>query len=60
MSSITPNNASFKLPRVANEPNVHYAPGSPEREALAKALKETEAAAPFYVPAVIDGKHVST
>ncbi|KAM0792816.1 hypothetical protein ACM66B_002582 [Microbotryomycetes sp. NB124-2] len=56
--SVTPMNAHFKLPKVANEPNVHYKPGSPERQALQEALKEMEASAPFYVPAFVDGKEL--
>ncbi|GAA5821771.1 hypothetical protein JCM10212_004798 [Sporobolomyces blumeae] len=51
-------NAIFKLPRVANEPNKSYAPGTPERAALAAALVEMEAAAPFDVPAFVGGKEV--
>lgn len=51
-------NAIFKLPTVKNEPNFNYAPGSPERAALKKALAELEAAAPFEVPAFVGGKEV--
>ncbi|SCZ92264.1 BZ3500_MvSof-1268-A1-R1_Chr5-2g07746 [Microbotryum saponariae] len=52
------NNASFKLPTVANEPNKHYTPGSPEREALSQELKAMQAAAPFHVPAFVNAKEV--
>ncbi|GAA5949032.1 hypothetical protein JCM21900_003180 [Sporobolomyces salmonicolor] len=52
-------NAHFKLPRVFNEPNKSYAPGSPERAALVAALAEMEAAAPFDVPAFVGGKEVN-
>lgn len=52
------NNASFKLPKIANEPNLHYKVDSPERAALKKELAALEAAAPFYVPAVVGGKEV--
>ena len=33
------SNAHFKLPGVYNEPVLNYAPGSPEKIALKKALK---------------------
>jgi 1-pyrroline-5-carboxylate dehydrogenase len=52
-------NAIFKLPRVVNEVNKSYAPGTPERSDLAAALVEMEAAAPFDVPAFVGGKEVS-
>lgn len=56
----TPSNASYKLPKISNEPNLHYKPDSPERAALVAELKAMEAAAPFYVPAFVNGKEVST
>ncbi|GAA5831061.1 hypothetical protein JCM11251_005130 [Rhodosporidiobolus azoricus] len=56
MSATT--NAHYKLPVVANEANKHYAPGSAERQALQEALAELEAAAPFEVPAFVNGKEV--
>lgn len=55
----TPMNATYKLPKIANEPNLHYKPDSPERAALQAELKKMEAAAPFYVPAFVNGKEVS-
>ncbi|GAA5847285.1 hypothetical protein JCM3766R1_003936 [Sporobolomyces carnicolor] len=51
-------NALFKLPRVSNEVNKSYAPGTSERADLAAALVEMEAAAPFDVPAFVGGKEV--
>lgn len=54
------SNANFKLPRVTNEPNLHYAPGSAERKALKEELARMEAAAPFFVPAFVGGKAVRT
>ncbi|GAA5857399.1 hypothetical protein JCM8547_002260 [Rhodosporidiobolus lusitaniae] len=51
-------NATYKLPKVANEVNKNYAPGSAEREALQAAIKELESAAPFEVPAFVGGKEV--
>lgn len=56
----TTTNAHYKLPLVRNEPNVHYAPGSAERQKLQDALAEMQAAAPFQVPAFVGGKEVST
>ncbi|KIJ57180.1 hypothetical protein M422DRAFT_23276 [Sphaerobolus stellatus SS14] len=52
--------ASFKVPEIKNEPFKHYAPGSPERLALQKALDEMKQSLPFEVPIVINGKHVKT
>lgn len=54
----TPSLASFKLPRIANEVNVHYSTNSPERVALEKELAAMTAAAPFAVPAFIGGQAV--
>jgi hypothetical protein len=56
----TPSNASYKLPKISNEPNLHYKPDSPERAALVAELKAMEAAAPYYVPAFVNGKEVSS
>ncbi|GAA5873962.1 hypothetical protein JCM3774_004052 [Rhodotorula dairenensis] len=55
----TTTNAHYKLPVVRNEPNAHYAPGSPERKQLQAALEEMQAAAPFQVPAFVGGKEVT-
>ncbi|BGP37350.1 1-pyrroline-5-carboxylate dehydrogenase [Rhodotorula kratochvilovae] len=51
-------NAHYKLPVCRNEPNLNYAPGSKERQALKEAIAELEAAAPFDVPAFVGGKEV--
>ncbi|KAL4885609.1 Aldehyde/histidinol dehydrogenase [Aspergillus karnatakaensis] len=51
--------ATFKIPRIDNEPNKHYAPGSPDRKALQEALARTQQTAPLSVPLVIAGKEVS-
>ncbi|KAL4922475.1 Aldehyde/histidinol dehydrogenase [Aspergillus aurantiobrunneus] len=50
--------ATFKVPRIDNEPNKHYAPGSPDRKALQDALARTKQDAPLGVPLVIAGKEV--
>ncbi len=53
------NNAVIRVPVPKNEPVFRYAPGSPEREALKRALEET-AAQKIEIPLVIGGKEVRT
>ncbi|KAL4796834.1 Aldehyde/histidinol dehydrogenase [Aspergillus venezuelensis] len=55
----TASYATFKVPRIDNEPNKHYAPGSPDRKALQDALARTQQSAPLSVPLVIAGKEVN-
>jgi len=50
--------ASFKVPSVSNEPNQHYAKGSPDRDSLASALAVLALKAPLDIPLVIGGKSV--
>ncbi|RAL65026.1 hypothetical protein DID88_001134 [Monilinia fructigena] len=50
--------ASFKIPKVVNEPNHHYAKGSAQRDGLYKALGRLESKAPLEVPLVIGGKEI--
>ena len=50
--------AHYTLPKITNEPNKHYAPGSSERAALAHELESMSQRAPFYVPAFVNGKEV--
>ncbi|KAA8644483.1 delta-1-pyrroline-5-carboxylate dehydrogenase prnC [Aspergillus tanneri] len=52
--------ATFKVPRIDNEPNKHYIPGSPDRKALEEALARTKQDAPLNVPLVIAGKEISS
>jgi 1-pyrroline-5-carboxylate dehydrogenase len=52
--------AAFKVPTITNEPNKHYAKGSPDREALTAALAALTKKAPLEVPVVISGKNVKT
>ncbi|KAJ0421662.1 Aldehyde/histidinol dehydrogenase [Aspergillus carlsbadensis] len=52
--------ATFKVPRIDNEPNKHYAPGSPDRKGLQEALAKHQQAAPFKVPLVIAGKEIGS
>ncbi|KAJ9250816.1 hypothetical protein DTO207G8_5808 [Paecilomyces variotii] len=52
--------ANFKVPRIDNEPNKHYAPGSPDRKALEQALATVKQNAPINVPLVIGGKEIKS
>ncbi len=51
--------AIFSVPFPVNEPVLNYAPGSPEKAALKKALAEMKSA-PREVPMFIGGEHVTT
>lgn len=53
------NNGYFSYPMPANEPVLQYAPGSPERAALQKALAELKKK-PIDVPMYIGSKQVKT
>ncbi|CAG8977644.1 hypothetical protein HYALB_00006594 [Hymenoscyphus albidus] len=52
--------ASFKIPKVVNEVNHHYAKGSAQREGLNKALEGLQKKAPLEVPIVVGGKEIKT
>ncbi|KAL2217355.1 delta-1-pyrroline-5-carboxylate dehydrogenase PrnC [Thermoascus aurantiacus ATCC 26904] len=52
--------ASFKVPKIENEPNKHYAPGTLERKALEDALAATKQKAPLNIPLVIGGKEIKS
>ncbi|KAL2839590.1 Aldehyde/histidinol dehydrogenase [Aspergillus pseudoustus] len=52
--------ATFKVPRIDNEPNKHYAPGSPDRKGLQEALARTQRSAPLRVPLTIAGKEITS
>jgi len=52
--------ASFKIPKVSNEPNHHYAKGSEQRAGLAAALAKFQERAPLQVPLVVGGKEIKT
>jgi 1-pyrroline-5-carboxylate dehydrogenase len=52
--------ASFKIPKVLNEPNHHFAKGSAQREGLTAALDRFQNKAPLEVPIVIGGKEITT
>ncbi|HEX5002452.1 MAG TPA: L-glutamate gamma-semialdehyde dehydrogenase [Bacteroidia bacterium] len=53
------SNGIFRVPRAVNEPVLDYAPGSPERAALKKAIADARAMEKD-IPMYIDGKEVRT
>jgi len=53
------SNAYFKVPYPINEPVLSYAPGTPEKEALKKRLKELQAKE-IEIPLIIGGKSIKT
>ncbi|TVY50669.1 Delta-1-pyrroline-5-carboxylate dehydrogenase, mitochondrial [Lachnellula cervina] len=52
--------ASFKIPKVSNEPNHHYTKGSAQREGLTAALDRLQQKGPLEVPVVVGGKEIKT
>ncbi|MCJ1223550.1 1-pyrroline-5-carboxylate dehydrogenase [Toensbergia leucococca] len=52
--------ASFKVPKVENEANKHFAKGSTDRQELEAALKALTQQSPLEIPAVIGGKEIKT
>ncbi|KAF3769129.1 hypothetical protein M406DRAFT_98901 [Cryphonectria parasitica EP155] len=52
--------ATFKTPKVLNEPNHHYAKGSAQRDGLLSAVQEMKGKGTIEVPIVIGGKEVKT
>lgn len=52
--------ASFKLPAIDNEPNLHYEPNSKGRKALVAALEDMRKAGTVDVPVIINGKRIKT
>jgi 1-pyrroline-5-carboxylate dehydrogenase len=53
------SNAYFKVPFPVNEPVLSYAPGTPEKEALKKKLKELQSKE-IEIPLIIGGKEIKT
>jgi len=51
------SNAYFKTPAPVNESVLSYAPGTPEKEALKKKLKELQSKE-IEIPLIIGGKEV--
>ncbi|KAK6221311.1 1-pyrroline-5-carboxylate dehydrogenase [Pestalotiopsis sp. IQ-011] len=54
------NLAAFKVPKVLNEPNHHYAKGSEQRKGLYAAVDTLQQKLPLEVPLVVGGKEVKT
>lgn len=52
--------AAFKIPKVVNEPNHHYAKGSSQRADLTAALETLQQKGALKVPLVVGGKEVWT
>ncbi|KAK4110505.1 delta-1-pyrroline-5-carboxylate dehydrogenase 1 [Canariomyces notabilis] len=52
--------AAFKIPKVANEPNHHYAKGSAQRAGLTAAIDALQKKGALEVPLVIGGKEIKT
>ncbi|KAH0436821.1 delta 1-pyrroline-5-carboxylate dehydrogenase [Colletotrichum camelliae] len=52
--------AAFKVPKVNNEPNHHYAKGSAERAGLTAAIDNLNTKLPLEVPVVVGGKEIKT
>ncbi|KAH8905134.1 delta-1-pyrroline-5-carboxylate dehydrogenase 1 [Coniochaeta sp. PMI_546] len=52
--------ATFKVPKVANEPNHHYAKGSAQREGLTAAIEAFQKRGALEVPLVIGGREIKT
>ena len=53
------NMGIYRIPTPKNEPVKSYAPGSPEREALKKAIADLKTRK-LEVPMIIGGKEVTT
>ncbi|KAL1843014.1 hypothetical protein VTJ49DRAFT_3328 [Mycothermus thermophilus] len=52
--------ATFKIPKVVNEPNQHYAKGSPQRAGLTSALEALQKKGPLEVPLVVGGREIKS
>ncbi|KUI60409.1 Delta-1-pyrroline-5-carboxylate dehydrogenase, mitochondrial [Cytospora mali] len=52
--------ASFKIPKISNEPNHHYAKGSAQREGLLSAVQLMKGKGTVEVPIVVGGKEIKT
>ncbi|ROV96342.1 hypothetical protein VPNG_09035 [Cytospora leucostoma] len=52
--------ATFKTPKVTNEPNHHYAKGSSQREGLYSAVQSLRKEGTIDVPIVVGGKEIKT
>ncbi|KAI1415605.1 delta-1-pyrroline-5-carboxylate dehydrogenase 1 [Hypoxylon sp. FL1857] len=52
--------ATFKIPKVSNEPNQHYVKGSAQREGLLAAVAAQQKKGTIEIPLFIGGKEVKT
>lgn len=52
--------AAFKVPKIANEPNHHYAKGSAQREGLLSTVQKVKSNGAVNVPIVVGGKEITT
>lgn len=52
--------ASFKIPKIYNEPNHHYAKGSSQRDGLTQAVESLHKKGALDVPIVVGGKEIKT
>ncbi|RFU36018.1 hypothetical protein B7463_g319, partial [Scytalidium lignicola] len=52
--------AAFKVPKISNEPNHHYAKGSAQRQGLTAAVDGLQKKIPVEVPIVVGGKEITT
>ncbi|KAK1837268.1 Aldehyde/histidinol dehydrogenase [Podospora conica] len=52
--------STFRIPKVSNEPNQHYAKESPQRAGLTSALKSLQNKGTLKVPLVIGGKEITS
>ncbi|KAI1816955.1 delta-1-pyrroline-5-carboxylate dehydrogenase 1 [Poronia punctata] len=52
--------ATFKIPKVSNEPNQHYAKGSSQRQELLSAVDRYQNRGGIEVPIVVGGKEIKT
>ncbi|KIW63965.1 1-pyrroline-5-carboxylate dehydrogenase [Phialophora macrospora] len=50
---------NYKTPKPFNEPNLHYAPSSAEREKVVAALQDLRPRLPVYVPTIRNGEEVA-
>ncbi|KAF2145659.1 uncharacterized protein K452DRAFT_243886 [Aplosporella prunicola CBS 121167] len=50
--------ATFKIPKIDNEPNKHYAKNTVERQKLAEALEKMKKQGPLDIPVFIGGKEI--
>ncbi|KAF7562770.1 hypothetical protein G7046_g1363 [Stylonectria norvegica] len=50
--------ATFKTPKVFNEPNQHYVKGSSQRAGLTAAIEKLQKKLPVEVPVVVGGKEI--